>query len=249
MIRKRSFGVLVAAALATALLGGTAAAETVLLPLVIYWPEAGANGAEWRTDLTIWNANDAWWFGIWGTQNCVLPAVFGMDPHSVARNPICTPENGAAMLSLPDELASKVHFRLRVLNVVSGETFGTPLPVVRSAEMRRGRSALVDFVQDERRYRRTIRIINPSTTSPLRGLLRFLPYHTSQPLREFRIEVPAASFAMLPASKVISDNEIGWLEDDFNNVEFLPDDADVPYFWFASLTSNATNVVSILTPQ
>jgi hypothetical protein len=251
MARHRRFtaGAILAIALG---LVASAGAETILIPVYLPRPTPGRNGALWQSTLTIENNADEGWPHV-APSGCNTSAEIVISAHSITQNPVC-PYGLAMQLVLPDELSDRVSFHLvlRDRNSVC-QPAGTAIPVVREADLLRGRSVLLNVPGHHSRH--AIRFFNLSDTSPLEFRLRirlFEDRDDSEPLFETSLTVPpslgwsgyGASYRVLDAGSGLTDISYGSLW-----MELVPTSPDVPYWWFASVTDDTTNAVTIVAPN
>ncbi len=238
-----------AVALLTLSFGGTAAAaEVVLVPLIIYPPGSpGQNGALWVTDFTMENYGDREWWESGVAGYCGFSG-FGLGPHSTFKNPFCAPGIGALLEIDEDQL---IRFQLRIRDAASAEVcHGTEIPVVRAADALQGPSTILDLPATHA-FRRTIRVYNFSRSVPFRFTLKIRPLLSTDAVFESTHEVPRSWPPVVPSLVRLDDGtEIPNL-DEYGTVkiEIVPESDEGLYWWFISLASNTTNELTIATPQ
>ncbi len=239
-----------AVALLTLSFGGTAAAaEDVLVPLIIYPPGVpGQNGALWVTDFTMENYGDRAWFGPFAAA-CSIDGV-ALSAHSTRKNPFCPPVTGeGAVVGLDEDQLMRFQLRVRDVNS-SAVSRGMEIPVVRESDWLRGSSAILDIPSGEG-FRRTIRVYNLSYTEPFRFTLKIRPLLETTVVFESTHVVHPPTHPAVTALVRLDDGDTLPDLQAYGDLKFeiVPDLSDAPYWWFLSFASNTTNELSIATPQ
>lgn len=226
---------------------GDPATEAVLVPLVM--PErAGAFGSRWATSLTGWN----------GVLSYFDPIAAGSVPAAVLRQNRRRSE------------VDSLHLRVRDMNREDA-SWGTEIPIVRERDLRLEVVHLLDVPADPR-YRVSLRIYNlapiDAARNPADFVVEVMPFEPCcQPgfprQRHVRVEAPSAASNdgtltwSTPGYVELNDFLAEWTDvtSRAKTVRvtvrhlFLWDDPTPPLFWaFASITHNATQHVTLVTP-
>lgn len=141
-----------------------------LVPLVLFRDVRGAYGSVWKSELTVYNANNSpvdlrsRACGPGGINGCFEDG-FTVPADSSLSNPLYpgTPSPGV-FVSLPSDAAANVSFQLRIQDTSrQAQTWGTTIPVTRASD-----------------FRPTIRLINVPTDPRFRVNLRIYSVATAR---------------------------------------------------------------------
>ena len=237
--------------------------ERVLVPVFVNQPVPGAFGSQWVSQLSIRNSGSR--AVLIDPIHCTLLVSpcppfamgqndvwrFGHEPYASA--PVGL-RNGPLFLYVPAADAANVHFGLVVKDVSrSEETYGTEVPLVPTGEFRTAKISLLNIpVQPP--FRSTLRLYSAAET-PTTVRVRVFPFPPRPAIVELDVTL-SASNEFLTIDRPVQPGyaEIGDLLDeaqrmglDVAYVEVLP--GDVPVWGFVSVTNNATQQVTLVTPQ
>ncbi len=228
--------------------GSPAAAEVVLVPLIIKTPGVfGQNGALWVTDFTMENYGEVPWWQSGVNAHCSFDG-FGLLPHTTFKNPFCAPAGGVgALLDIGDDHLIRLQLRVRDVNSEAVE-YGTEIPIIRGSDVLTGASAILD-VPSASGFRRTLRIYNISRTESFRFSIKFRPLLSDDVVFETTRELLPSRGAFTSVA-ILNDADLPILaEYDTVKLEIVPESDEARYWWFISLASNTTNELTIATPQ
>lgn len=245
--------------------GADAGYEQVLLPIYLKEPVPGANGSMWRTDFRIRNhGTEPVRLAPWECPpNMVCPPVF---PLTYTLLPNQTLHNPADFSSRPGSNPSRllyvsapaiVSMSLRVADVSrSALNAGTDLPVIRPDELLRGTAHLFNVPLDAQNFRVLLRIYDLAYSRSgfevrlyPEGLEGEPPAHTAlltaltEQTGAFRSE---AAYAQLDITDLLKLRK-AWPA--ATRIEIHPTTPGSRYWAFASITSNQTQLVTLVTPQ
>jgi hypothetical protein len=244
--------------------GPEAEYEQVLLPIYIRGTIPGANGTEWRTDFRIRNdGSEAVRLAPWECpdgQVCppVFPLTHVLQPLRTLHNPsdfAKSPRSNPSALLYVSKPAS-VTMSLRVADLSrSALNAGTDLPVLRSAEMLTGRAQLFN-VPMKNEFRVLLRIYETEYSRSEYTVVLVpedddegIPVHattlTATTAQEgpFRTEAAYVQFDVTDLLKL----RRAWPE--AVRIEITPRTPGSRYWAVASITSNETQLVTLVTPQ
>ncbi|HET7437131.1 MAG TPA: hypothetical protein VFN10_20655 [Thermoanaerobaculia bacterium] len=227
------------------------ALERILVP-VLYPPTAGAFDSLWTTELAIRNnGNEIAFFtpifcgGVCGGVTTLDPGASGFIKPLLSADGF----RGGAFLYVDRKHASDISLALRAQDLSrQAETWGTEIPLVRESELRSGTTVLLNVPLDTR-FRQTLRLYHGEATAvPMR--VRLLSA-SNEVIAETIVNVPAATGQFIPGYA-----EIGAFRSAFPtvgndaaiHVEVRPL-IDVRYWAFITITNNATQHVTTVTPQ
>ena len=244
--------------------GPEAAYEQVLLPIYITGTIPGANGTLWRTDFRIRNDGTEsvqlapWECADGGTCPAVFPLTHVLLPQHTLHNPADFAENARSNPSaiLYVSKPASVALSLRVADVSrSTLNAGTDLPVVRSSEMLTARAHLFN-VPMKNEFRVLLRIYETEYSRSEYGVLLVpedddegIPVHaatltaTTPQEGPFRTEAAYVQFDVTDLLKL----RRAWPE--AVRIEVTPRTPGSRYWAVASITSNETQLVTLVTPQ
>lgn len=246
-------------------LGGQEAGyEQVLLPIYFKGTVAGANGTQWKTDFFIRNNGpEAVRLAPWDCPGVVCPAVFpltfSLEPGKTLHNPAGfagTPGTNPGRL-LYVSAPADVSMGLRVADVShSDENAGTDLPVIRSSELLRETTHLFNVPFTDQDFRVLLRVYD-AAYSESRFLVRILPNDDSVDIPPYEVTLNAftpqsgefrseAAYAQLDVSALVHLRR-AW--PDVVRIEIEPLTPGSRYWAVASITSNETQLVTLVTPQ
>lgn len=238
--------------------------ETVLVPLAVGTVD-GANGSVWVTDLAIANPTEnPIYVTRDGPPTCLPPCVIPpLPPHSTTY--VVEPRNASVrgrLLTVEDGRAQDLSFTLRVRDLSrQSQTWGTVVPVVLSRDLYATPFGLTD-IPISADFRSMLRIYDVDARTPPRVLVRVLaitednyPRGTDRDrvITEFEpafvLPEPGYEFEW-PASVeiplwILSGVDLGTRV----RVEVVPLDHRKDYWGFVSVTHNATQHVSVVTPH
>ena len=245
--------------------------ERILVPLWSRTPTAGAFGALWTTEITILNASSGP-VQINGIEtDCVIalcpptpptPAGVTFSPNLL----IFTSEVQGFFLDVPREQSDNVHFSLRVRDLSrQAESWGTEVPVVRERDFFTAGLQLLD-VPVRSTFRQMIRIYDVDPRSgPAQARVRIygtlssrkLPFNApTDPLLSdetitFQYAVRGGGVASHPGYVEIGNlatrPEISGLDTIRIQIDMLT--PNHRYWAFVSVTNNATQQVTTISPQ
>jgi len=249
---------LVVLALAVSLPVLAADFERVLVPVFVNFIQPGAFGSQWVTQLSMHNAgarpvlidpihctlliSPCPPFALW--PNDVWR--FGYEP--VASAPVAVGNEGPTFLYVPAEDAPNVHFGLVVKDISRlDQTYGTEIPVVPASEFRTTKLSLLNIpVQPP--FRSTLRLYNGERTATT-VRVRVFPFPPGSTIVERDVTLPAIDYPTRPGYAEIGDlfDDAQRMGFDVAHVEILP--SSIPIWGFVSVTNNATQQVTVVTPQ
>ena len=222
--------------------------ERILFPVV--FATDGANGSRWRSEATLSNPRP-WYVEKANTLSPLLPCLVYPCGERLAPGEIVSYGDGyprGFVLQAPRPEAPDLAFSLRIRDVSrQAEGLGTQIPVVREKDFTHGTGVTLVDVPVDPRYRVKLRVymIDPLPAFPQNGLLRLRNTVT-------RATTFTRSFELQPGGR----NEPYYAEIDLPagaanervNVHLtMPLDATA---WaFATVTNNATQQVTIVTPN
>jgi hypothetical protein len=211
--------------------------ERVLIPVIYNGP--GAHGSEWRTDLSLHNSANTD-ITLRGRDSLVAGET----------RPLVTPDSapGGLFLDVGRHSGDVFHVNALVRDVSrQAEALGTEMPVVRESDWRRDKAVLMN-VPGSGSYRVTIRAYAFDGTPEANLVLPFTVFAMNS--------TPALRSGTMRLNPSVDGPAYGTLELDHPSevplrFEFgpLPEFADPRYWVFASITNNATQHVTVISPQ
>jgi hypothetical protein len=226
----------------------------VLLPVTANTPIPGANGSLWSTEIVARNNGpDAVFFlSPCSATSVCLPPYRQIQPHTTVRLENDSPRGTIILLRSREAAAMVFDIRARDLSRQS-ETWGTEIPAIADSAAFTSTS--------------TLYLLNIPTTSAFRSFLRIYDFVESlqEVTRQFNVKVfPLSGDTLLKEMNVTTTTLPGQAvgEVDVSDVtppaggdtvrlEITPFPVDPPRkFWaFVSVTNNATQHVTLVTPQ
>jgi len=232
--------------------------EQFLIPIV---PSRipGAFGSEWVTELAVTNVSDT---PVYVTRNpSVIPGLFAPLPPRATEVLVALDASEAVIGTLgivERGRADDVAFTLRSRDTSRQfETWGTVVPVVRQADLYARRFSLVDIPADPQ-FRALLRIydVNPATPPAVRvRIYRFDARRRTgtapdELLAEFTPSFGVPAERTFPGSTSIPVQvNVAVLPTERLRVEIEPLDGAREYWAFVSVTHNATQHVTVITPR
>lgn len=245
----------VAALLSTSLLVPSLRAEKVLLP-ILSKPAPGALGSRWETEVRMLVASEGELdvFPLLDCWLCEVPRNVAFDPPLWFQQPSHPP---GAVIYLQGDAADDVFFSLRVRDVSHSGDRGTEIPVIRENELFT-RSLHLPDVPIEPGFRQTLRVYDADAKPGAAVRIRIFGEGT-QPLVD--ISTP---FHFSPAHNPnlqqnvtpgyiqlnrLSDTYPALAAEDRVRIVIDPLTAGLRFWAFATLTSDATQHLTLVTPQ
>ncbi|HEY0142715.1 MAG TPA: hypothetical protein VGF48_17580 [Thermoanaerobaculia bacterium] len=211
--------------------------ERVLIPVIYNGP--GAHGSQWRTGVALHNS---------ARTPITLRARDSLAEGET--RPLVTPDSAPAgfFLDVGRFSADVLHVNALVRDISrQAEAIGAEMPVVREHDWRRGKAMLMN-VPGSASYRVTVRAYafdgTPETTLTLPYAIYAMD--GSAPLSTGNVRLTASADGPAYGSFEYSHSSGVPLRYEFGP---LPEFADPRYWVFASITNNATQHVTIITPQ
>lgn len=137
--------------------------EELLIPIALDIP--GAHGARWMTDVWVYNDSDET-INLFPEVCNFIGAIFPCQQkmlvagHGALQLPIAArrnPDDPGFYLFPPTDVASRLHFSIRVHNVAQPDDIGFEVPVARTTDFRKGRLDILNVPVSDR-FRSLIRI-------------------------------------------------------------------------------------------
>jgi hypothetical protein len=240
--------------------------EEVLLPVYLESEVNGAFGARWKTDL--WMRNNAlepirlaaWPCPAGEICPAAFPLTYNFEGERSLRNlpplPGRADGNPSRLLYLDREGAANVAFSLRFADV-SRAPFdgGVEMPVIRQAEMLGGVAQLLDVPLGPA-FRVLLRLYEVAYPSSRYRVTIFPQAEVNQPpvhSRELTVTSsytgdfrPKAGYASLDITGLLQEAK-AWPQN--ARIEITPLTPGSRYWAFASITTNDTQIVTLVTPQ
>ena len=237
-----------------------------LVPLIMT-RRSGASGSIWSTHLTIHNAS------LINTR--ISPIVIDLAPGGSAHDPEALASTASEsapgrILNIPSDAADEAEFHLRALDEnKAAESDGFEIPVVREGDLRVDNLTLLDIPTDPR-YRTTLRIymlnyFDDRGEASLPFLVQIFDADGIAPIVTKTVNVtthrannPNAGILLYPATyeevDLVGKNPQlaghARLRVTITPVFLFPQPSHFPLFWaFDSTTNNATQQVTLITPQ
>jgi hypothetical protein len=208
---------------------------------------AGAFGAQWTTDAVIDNRND-YEVENFNRVDSLMCVDYGCERLGVRHYLKFEGRNhpNGAVLFVPREAVDRFNFASRVRDKArESDDFGTEIPVVRESAMRRTQFRLLD-IPVTGSYRSKLRVYVYTTDDNLQ-----VPVQVSYPDRE------SFSFRQLRLQRI--DRNLAYAELDLQTipnlasdrviVDIAPPELELPTWAFVTVTNNATQRVTIVTPN
>jgi hypothetical protein len=233
--------------------------QEVLVPLTIDGSVSGGYGSEWITELTMYNGSDE--EVIYFPPSCApfIPARFCIEPQSLApkrsvelnhlRRQLPGPGVILNILSGP---ADALAFNLRVADVSrSQENLGTEIPVVRARDALTGVTNLL-AVPTREEFRALLRIYDFDGRPESLFLIRVFDDVAGSVVAE--TEIATHGYSTFPHPDVIAspghaEMRIPATPGRKARIEISPMTPGTRYWAFASVTSNVTQMVTLVTPH
>ena len=231
----------------------TPAWERILLPVVTRGPVAGAQGSLWETVVTLRNANDQ--TVIYYPTDCPLvppvPERFCVQTLNPQLGAGVTKRvdllyGGPLFLNVTRELADRVFVQVRVHDLSrQAESFGTEVPVIRSAQMKTDAGQILDIPRDPR-FRLTFRLYADYPAVDSEIAVRFVSEATAQS-HALRYTIPAPPEWILATEPLVFPALYRQISDfDADRIEIDPLTPGLRYWAFVSVTNNETQQITTL---
>lgn len=224
--------------------------ETILFPIFMP-PVHGAFGSEFRTSARLWNQGSAVvvFFGTDTSCSLADPPIFPDQRYALPVNgpeqvlfTDCSTSTGR-LFYVPKGSGSSVAANLRVTDVSrAAASNGVEIPVVREADFRHDRIALLNVPLDPR-FRNTLRIyaLKPGFVNVT---INDQVYPVPLTAGANRFEPAFASFSDFPAKSQLPGNPSS-----IRVVIDTPQGLDMPIWAFISSTNNVTQEITLVTPN
>lgn len=255
-----------------------AATAKVLVPIVpsIYGPTAGAYGSRWTAELVARNHSDTA-VDVASGGGCAIPEGCGTThgPRTTFVPYIATANPNAGLFLFVSE-PDAISFELRVQDLSrQSDTWGTSIPVVREADTSTTTLHLLDVTVDSK-FRSSLRVyafdLAPLSDEPkvrvriydLCGIGVLDAQCSNTPLVDSQLDLPFVDDRIFPESAMIGDLVAtfpqlakvqpvlvgaGPLRPAAVRVEIDPMNPGLRFWAFATVTSNATQQVTAITPN
>jgi len=245
--------------------------ERILLPVAVRAPINGAFGSVWTTTITILNAADRP-VDIrgydWAPAGCGIPECGGPPPTpsgvTFFPKPLPSPLPGS-LLYVDSTAAADVHVGLRLQDLSrQSETWGTEVPVVREKDMYVTTFELLDVPLTDG-FRQILRLYNVNAvgTPVAHARVRFYRvdpavYSLTDP---FGPRPPADPLLLEETVTFAVNNGLGYAEipniaamsslmgSSRVRIEIIPVEPNVLLWGFVSVTNNATQHATLITPH
>ena len=166
----------------------------------------------------------------------------------------------AALMSVPTSVANDVHFSLRLYeNSVNAQPAGVEVPVIRENNFLRGPTTLL-AVPSSQSVRSTLRLYDPRTRT--KGVFRIDFEDMQGHILATTYLIPSSDYDAIhqtqanpnPSPSMVSILDIARLYPALRavtefNVVITPDDTTMEYWAMVSVTDNATQRVTLITPN
>jgi hypothetical protein len=243
-----------------------AAYEQVLLPVYVDGIVPGANGTRWSTDLWIRN-NSAHNIALapWTCpEGEACPPVFpmtytllpGLSMHNLPGD-VTPGGNPSRLLYVSRPQPSDVSFSLRFADISRGTlNGGTDMPVIRQGEFLTQPSQLFNVPMNDH-FRVLLRVYDTAQTTALFRLALYAQTEADEePLYSAVVQATTAetgdfrtkaAYAQFDVTQLLDLDNVAWPES--VRIEITPLTAGSRYWAFGSVTNNATQLVTLVTPQ
>lgn len=230
--------------------------ERLLLP-VYTLPVKGAFGSEFRTELraTLANGDRAEIYGL--ARQCVFlcieqpgdPHVLTKDSPDLDDRQIEPDGKPGQFVYVPREQSGRVAMNLRVFDTSrSAENFGTEIPIVREREFADVRPLVLVGIPTDPRFRNTLRIYSAGDGGFVSLTIQGTGVRVQHTLR-----LPAQSDTDHPGyiefSNFPQNAGVVRVTIDGSSLNRTPPLPNVNYWAFVSVTNNATQHITTITPQ
>jgi len=238
-----------------------AAYESMLIPLI--FEGRGAFGSQWITDISLLNTGEdriTPYSAPFTTIFCIAaPCVQSIGSGETITRRSFNPYPNGFVLRVPRQEAAALRFNLAIRDISrESENRGTQIPVVRERDLFASSFTLLDLPNDDR-YRTTLRLYATDIDHRRKVTLVFYALDSETPAAPFfqpavTLDLPqcTSSPCSEPASVMIdlaTYKELGGKGR--LRVDVVPEEKDGPamYWGFATLTNNATQLVTVVSPQ
>lgn len=230
----------------------------VLLPVMSY--AQGALGSIWETEASIYNGNGYQFINAYGTLfnvACVLcdppppPGVPANYTQTIRASQLGLTRSAGYLLYVPRDAAENLFFGLLVRDLSrQAEALGAEVPVVREAEWYDRRFSLLNVAVDPR-FRVALRVYSRAASTT--AYLIFRALDSEVPLVTHTIVTTATTGEGLTHG-AFTINDILAAYPTLTNrgplrIEIVPSRPDDLLWAFASITNNATQHVTVISPQ
>jgi hypothetical protein len=242
----------------------SAAAETILLPVITHGPQPGAHGSIWEAQLAITNTSDSVVEVEGLYSGCPFPGCatfYALPRTTLIAKPWGSSDMHGAFIDIDPARSRDIAVQLRIRDLSRQElTWGTEIPVVRVADYTADPVHLID-VPHRPGFRQKLRIYGadsgsaPAVRVAIYSLDQAPPYPTTAVPDEFiaEIEVPlwAVRGGFWPSGHSFGELDLQDLPQlegrERLRLEVIP--VDSSRLWaFVSITHNATQHVTIVSP-
>ncbi|MCU1230788.1 MAG: hypothetical protein JWO97_3672 [Acidobacteria bacterium] len=233
--------------------------EQLLVPMYSIQIVPGANGSLWETEFTGRNGGASQALAFQRTGEGIEPTALasGQTFHIRPSRDYQNPANPGVFLYVDKEHAATISFALRLREWSQPADF-VELPVVRERDFSSTTTELLE-VPTSTATRAQLRIYGASSPTG-RGdvIVRMFSADNTKLFEQTLSLTPAGGVATIPSATAFSDNpayaELPNLTANFTGrgnvrVEIEPVTAGLRYWSFISVTNNATQRVSLITPQ
>lgn len=233
--------------------------QEILIPLTINGSVSGGFGSEWITELTVYNGSDEEVSYVPPSCAPFIPGRFCILPQSLSpkrtvklnhfRRQLPGPGVILNILSGP---ADALEFNLRVADISrSQENLGTEIPVVRARDALTGVTNLL-AVPTREEFRALLRIYDFDGRPE--ALFRVRVFDDAAGSLVAETEVATHGYSTFPHPDVISspgyaEMRIPETPGGEARIEISPLTPGARFWAFASVTSNVTQMVTLVTPQ
>ncbi|MDQ6799536.1 MAG: hypothetical protein M3041_01730 [Acidobacteriota bacterium] len=172
--------------------GYTRPREELLIPIAL--DTFGAHGSRWMTDVWVFNDSDET-INLFPEVCNFLGAVFPcgnkmlVPAHGSLQLPIAArrnPDDPGMYLSPPTDIASRLHFSIRVHNTAQPDDIGFDVPVARRTDFRKGRLDILNVPVSDR-FRSLLRIYDEMRSLTAGITVRAYDMNTGAFLAERRV--------------------------------------------------------------
>jgi hypothetical protein len=226
--------------------------ERILIPVLSEGP--GAFGAQWTTDAFVENAsahNVPFFRAPFPTPPCASPRECDFAPIPAGTTRRIDPSYPTGIFLYP-ERGSDIRLNVLVRDLSrQSEALGAEVPVIREDDWKEGEISLLNVPSDSR-FRVSLRVyIEEETQAFLAVPLRIYRMNSATPLVDTFMSLDRAHNGLIPATGFIGDLAANFAipTGEPLRIEVGQPATGEKFFAFASVTNNATQHVTIMSPQ